>query len=1089
MISRHDFPSFLLAIVGFASLGSALTAKPARIDYARLPMNFEPNVGQAPAGVHFVARGASYAVRLENAGPVLLLKPALKAPAHRIAISFPGGRTRIEPKGVDRLEGKVNYLVGNRSRGWHRNVPTYGHVRYEAVYPGIDVVYYGQQGRLEYDFQIAPHADPSRIRLRFEGAGRPQLDEAGDLVFANVGDALRQHQPVAYQERDGTRTSVEVRYRMLPSGDASLALGGYDPELPLVIDPTLSYATYLGGAGNDGIASIKVDATGALYVAGFTNSTSFTTVGGVQSGYKGTNASGQFLVFGDAFVAKFSPSGALVYSTYLGGSDDDLAAALAIDASGNAYVAGATRSVDFPVTSGAFQTKFGGASEDPFIKAGDAFVVKLSPDGGQILYGTYLGGSMNDMALGIAVDVSGNVAVVGATLSTNFPTTADAIFPTFRGAANLAIQDTGDGFLTRLDATGKLLYSTYIGGRSHDFARGVALDAQGNVYLCGSTFSSDFPVTDGVVQKTFHGLETSTDYNNFSDDAWVMKVSAQGTIVYSTYLGGSSMDTAFGIAVDASGSAYVTGHTMSKDFPVTDNSKYGGTGANGQPGDFLLGDAFVSKLTPDGSALVYSTYLGGPGDEIGNDIVVDAAGNAYVVGYTLSTNFPVTGDALQKTFGGLGGQGYNDGAAETLSFGDAFITKLDPQGTLLYSSFFGGTGDDIAMAVAVDSGMNVYIAGNTVSQNLPLGSNPFQATYGGNTMLGPRGDAFVAKFDFGGKLQAVPNKISFLSGAPTSGAAGAILSPPVTVQVVDSTGVAIEGVSVTFAATNASVNPTSAMTDASGQASTTVTLGNATGAAQVTAAVAGLAAVNLNLTVTAAVQAPVVGSVVNAASFLQGVAVAPGSMITLFGTGLATARGDASTVPLPTNLGGTKVRVNNILIPLIVVLSTQINAQLPYEIGVGTANVTVELNSVVSAAFTFEVQAASPGIFVYGNNRAVAQNVALDGSATLNTSSNAVIPGQPMVIYLTGEGLLDHPVASGAAAVNNPLSHPAASYSVTVGGEPAVVDFVGMTPGLVALGQANIHVPGDLKPGDYAVVITIGGQLSNGPNISVGKKP
>jgi adhesin/invasin len=212
-------------------------------------------------------------------------------------------------------------------------------------------------------------------------------------------------------------------------------------------------------------------------------------------------------------------------------------------------------------------------------------------------------------------------------------------------------------------------------------------------------------------------------------------------------------------------------------------------------------------------------------------------------------------------------------------------------------------------------------------------------------------------------------------------------------------------------------------------------------------------------------------------------------MITLFGTGLASARADASSVPLPTDLNGTKVRVNHVLIPLIVVLSTQINAQLPYEIGVGNATVTVELNGVVSAPFSFSVQATEPGIFVYGDNRAVAQNVAADGSVTLNTADNPVIPGHPMVIYLTGEGALDHPVASGAAAVSDPLSHPAAAYSVKVGTEAAVVDFVGMTPGLVALGQANIHIPDGLKPGDYPVVITIGGQHSNGPNISVGKKP
>lgn len=1094
MNSRHYIFSLLLTTLGLACTAGAQdpskAAPPTRVDYTRMPMSFEPNVGQAPAGTHYVARGPRYSVRLENDGPVLLLAPASKTPARRIAVSFPGARSSMKPEPVGELAGKVNYLLGNQRKNWHRNVPTYQRVQYKAVYPGIDVIYYGHQGRLEYDFQVAPHADPSRIRLHFEGAGNARLDASGDLVFDRAGDAFRQHQPVAYQERGGIRASVESRYRLLSGGDAALELGSYDASLPLVIDPTLSYATYLGGAGNEGITSIKVDATGALYVAGFTSSTSFKVVGGVQSSYKGRIASDEFYGFGDAFVAKFGPTGSLVYSTYLGGKADDVAMALAIDGSGSAYVAGATRSTDFPVTPGTVQTKYAGSSPDPFFSAGDAFVVKLSADGSRIVYGTYLGGSMNDGALGIAVDENGNVAVVGVTLSTDFPTTSDAVSRAFRGAANISITPSGDAFLARLNATATtLLYSTYLGGRSHDFARAVALDPQGNAYICGSTYSSDFPVTEGVVQKTFRGVETSDNYDAAADDAWVMKIGSQGTLVYSTFLGGSYRDAALGIAVDGSGNAYVTGHTMSTNFPVTNHSTYAGRGANGFAGDVVQGDAFVSKLNATGSALIYSTYLGGSGDEVGIDIAVDAAGNAYVAGFTLSKNFPVSGDALQKTFAGFGGQGFAiDGPPPEgiTNFGDAFITRLDPQGTPSYSSFFGGPGDDFAMAVAVDGGGNIYIAGNTVSSSLPLSSNPVQPAYGGggNTLF-PRGDAFLARFDFGGTLPAVPATISFLPPDATSGAAGSTL--PVTVQVADAQGVAISGLTVTFSGTNAAVNPATAATSDSGRASTTVTLGSIAGAAQVTASVAGLASINLNLTVTAAVAGPVVQSVVNGASFLH--KVAPGSLITLFGTGLATDRADATSVPLPTALGGVKVRVGNILIPLLVVLSTQINAQLPFEITPGDASVTVELNGVVSAPFSFTVQAAAPGVFVFGDNRAVAQNVADDGKVTLNSADNPVLPDKLMIVYVTGQGALDHPIASGAAAVSDPLSRPTAKYSVTVGGQQAAIDFFGMTPGLVALLQANIHIPKDLKPGTYAVVVTVGGDSSNGPNITVGAKP
>ncbi len=1075
-----------------AMFAFACTAVGAAADYTAMPMAFEPNSGQASPGVHYVARGAHYSVRLEGTGPVLELT-GKKNENRTLAISFSGGRTGIKPEATTRLAGTVNYFVGRDRTKWKSNVPTFAQVRYSAVYPGIDVLYYGQQRRLEYDFNVAPHADPSRIRMRFAGAGQPKIDAAGDLVFGDERDGLRQHRPIAWQEKNHVRVPVSAKYKLLASGEAAFDLGPYDRSAPLVIDPTLGYGSYLGGSGTDGVASLRTDSTGALYVTGFTSSASFrTTSGVVQTSYKGRASSSDLLGFGDAFVAKFSPLGTLVYATYLGGSGDDLATALAVDSTGNAYIAGLTRSTDFPVTTGAFQTRFGGQSSDFFFSRGDAFVLKLSPDGSRILYGTYLGGTLNDAAWGLAVDSTGSAVVVGDTISTDFPTSANAISRTYRGGANSAVSPTGDGWVARLNPAGSaLVYGSYLGGRSHDVARSVAIDSGGNLYVCGLTYSGDFPVTTGAVQTRFRGVETSS-YSSAADDAWVMKINSQGAATYATYLGGSFRDGASSIAVDSAGSAYITGRTMSRDFPVTTGAAqaaYGGSGGVGNASDWAQGDAFVAKLNPAGSALVYATYLGGSADEAGAEIAIDSLGNAYIAGLTLSPNFPLSTDALQKTNAGFGGQGFTlEGAVPPVGIqntGDAFVAKLDAAGAFVYSSFFGGSQDDAAASIAIDAGRYVYIGGVTVSTNLPVAAAA-QATYGGTGTLSPRGDGFIAKFDFGAVvIPPVPAKVSFVSSLPTTGTAGSRL--PLTVEVLNASGVAMAGVAVSFSANGATVSPASATTDTQGRATTTATLGATAGPARVTAAVAGLTAVNLDLTVTAvpiSPTGPTVTAVVNGATFLA--PIAPGSWLTIGGTAMAAARVDATSLPLPLQLGTVKVRVNGRQIPMLVALATQINTQLPYDTPLGTATLTVESEGVVSAPFSFTVQATAPGIFQFGVDRAVAQNVADDGSLSVNTADNPIQPGKSLVVYFTGQGALDNPVETGAAAGASPLSRPRAESSVTVGGIPAVVDFLGMTPGQVSLGQANIRVPAELTAaGDYPVVITIGGQASPGRVITV----
>ena len=471
----------------------------------------------------------------------------------------------------------------------------------------------------------------------------------------------------------------------------ALRWGPYDPTRPLVIDPVLSYSSYLGGNSSEAGLGVAVDASGNIYLTGETFSTDFpTTVGALQTSSGGGN---------DAFVMKLNPAGPnLVYSTYFGGSGFESAKGIELDALGNAYITGETRSTDFPATPGAYKTTLGGSR--------DAFVAKVNPSGSALIYATYVGGGGIDEGFGIAVDGAGNAYITGGTQSGDFPTTLGAFQTTIGGR---------DAFVTKVNANGTaLIYSTYLGGNlgvggGSDDGQGIAVDASGNAYVTGQAVSTNFPTTPGAFQTTFGGFA----------DAYVTKVNDAGTgLVYSTYLGGSASEEGFGIAVDASGKAYVTGETVSTNFPTTPGAPQTTFGGG-------TGDAFVTKLNDTGTGVVYSTYLGGDGSDNGRDIAVDASGNASITGKTFSTNFPTTPDALQTTSGGSV---------------DAIVTKLNTAGdALMYSSYFGGSSQDEGFAIAVDGAGNAYVAGLTKSINLPT-ANPLQAAYGGGF-----NDAFVAK--------------------------------------------------------------------------------------------------------------------------------------------------------------------------------------------------------------------------------------------------------------------------------------------------------------------------------------------------------
>ncbi len=686
---------------GGPAAGGMLSARIAEA-YAKLPLAFEANQGQGDAQVQFRARGPGYSLFLTGAEAVLSLRHAAEPtrpgrarsalgdatppPPAVLRLKLVGGSPAVRLSGAQQLPGTVNYFIGNDPAAWRTDIPTYARVSYKDLYPGIDLAYHGEGGRLEYDFVVAPGADPSAITVRFAGAEGIQIDDVGDLVLRLAGGEIRQPKPLIYQELDGLRRPVPGGYASRGPAEIGFALGSYDATRQLVIDPVLAYSTYLGGVGNDVGSGIAVDRAGSAYVTGTTSGSLPTTAGASQTTFGGGSS--------DAFVTKLNPAGsALVYSTYLGGTGDDQGKGIAVDRAGSAYVTGRT-SGSFPTTAGASQTTFGGGGID-------AFVTKLNPAGSALVYSTYLGGVGNDEGFGIAVDRAGSAYVTGNT-SGSFPTTVGASQTTFGGGSS-------DAFVTKLNPAGSArVYSTYLGGTGGDRGKGIAVDRAGSAYVTGFT-SGSFPTTAGASQTTFGGG---------SSDAFVTKLNRKGSaLVYSTYLGGVGFDRGDGIAVDRAGSAYVTGST-SGSFPTTAGASQTTFGGGSS-------DAFVTKLNRKGSARVYSTYLGGTGDDFGSGIAVDRAGSAYVTGST-NGSFPTTAGAPQTTFGG--------------GSSDAFVTKLNRKGSArVYSTYLGGAGNDAGSGIAVDRAGSAYVTGFTTG-SFPTTAGAFQTTFGGGT-----GDAFVAK--------------------------------------------------------------------------------------------------------------------------------------------------------------------------------------------------------------------------------------------------------------------------------------------------------------------------------------------------------
>jgi len=718
------------------------TGRQVQQNYGRLPLLFEANQGQTDSQVKFLSQGKGYSVFLTSGSMVLSLRPmevasapetsaspvfgakkrsrsairqmeaaarAQKTASTTLAFNLVGASTNPQVVGEEPLPTKVNYFIGRDPKKWRTNVPAFARIRYRNVYPGIDLVYYGNNRSMEYDFDLAPGADAARIQFDVKGADAVKVDSDGNLVLTKGAGELRFQVPVLYQETNGARARVAGTYVLRGSTHVGFEVGAYDPTKPLVIDPVLVYSTYLGGSSDDFSNGIAVDSAGDAYVVGLTDSPNFPTTG------LGT----QFRIF----LAKLDPTGSsLLFADYFGGtSGGDEASAVALDSSGNAYVTGVATSSDFPVVN-AYQSTLAGSQ--------DAFLVKFAANGSSITYSTYLGGSTltsiggstSQIGNSVTVDSTGEAIVAGVTAATDFPTTPGAY------QTSVSADQFGDlglyGFLTKFAANGaSLVYSTYLAGSILNTSSctgcfpdseilGVATDGSGNAYVTGFTTTTDFPATSGAYTTTFPGYY-------LSDVGFVSEFDTSGAIVYSTYLGGLTSSFLNAIAVDTHGSAYVTGYDIANDtFPIVTTSicdpSVPSPACNG---------AIIAKLDPTGATLTYSTFLGTSNNMAGQAIQVDASGDAFIVGSDV-------GFDLANPIEGYAGNG------------DVVVAEIDPTGsTLLMATFLGGQDWEAASGLALDSSGAAYVTGVTKSLDFPVTQSAFQVALGGQT------DAFVTKID------------------------------------------------------------------------------------------------------------------------------------------------------------------------------------------------------------------------------------------------------------------------------------------------------------------------------------------------------
>jgi len=719
-------------VVG-AAIPSQAAAPPVQIPVH--DVTFEPNVGQTDTRVKYLAHSAHSTLWLLPDEAVLESAARADRKSAVLKLRFRDANAAPRLEAEERRTGVSNYFIGRDPNNWHTGIPQFGKVRYHDVYPGIDIVFYGNSTELEYDFVVSAGADPSRIKLDFEGVDSLRADDSGDLVVNVAGIEMRSRKPRIYQKTAAGEEGVNGRYVLTGKKSAGFAIDTYDRGRALVVDPILSYASFMGGEGTDVASAMAMDAQGNVYLTGSTNSSQFPTKAALYPGLKNaTNV---------AFIAKFNPaaSGAesLIFSTYLGGDDSDEAFGLALDKNNNIYVTGRTLSNNFPLKN-AFQTSF-----DQTLNCKDSggnaatcdhsFVTELAANGKSLIYSSYIGGTNQDEAFAIAVDGGGNAYITGQTFSTDFPTAGSPY--------QSKIKSAPDVFLSVVAAGGtSLSYSTYFGGSKTETPVSIAVTPAGTAYIVGTTRSSDLPTTSNALQGKPNGGPGDSFIAGFNP-----KNGGTGSLTYSSYLGGKNGSTvANAVALDAAGVVYITGATNADDYPVSQNayaSKYSGSlSAGGIAG---LGDAFVTKLDTSSSGsgqVVYSTFYGGALDDDGLALAVDPQGRITVAGQTNSLALPVTGDAFQK---------FDAGPSPTPQ---GFLARFDPsksgKASLFYATYLGGNQADQLVGVAVDATGNIVTAVGTVqSTNPPVTPNALQTVYGGGTTsYGVGSNAYVVEFDF-----------------------------------------------------------------------------------------------------------------------------------------------------------------------------------------------------------------------------------------------------------------------------------------------------------------------------------------------------
>jgi uncharacterized protein (TIGR03437 family) len=1035
------------------------------------PLWFEPNQGQAHPSVQFQSRNTF--LRATSA--------AIQIHGSPIVFTLEHANANARAEALDRLPGVSNYYLGNAPRKWRTDVPHFARVRYHEVYPGIDLVYYGnKEGKLEYDFVVNAGADPGAIRIAYN---RPILaGSRGDLVISR----LRQRRPKAYQ----AGREIECEYIVRDATHVELALAQYDHDVPLTIDPVIDYSTYLGGNAQDVATDIAIDSSGNMYVTGWLQSPQYPNLNPFQQAF----GTAELMV-----IAKIAAAGnALIWYTYIGGTGLNDAAKIALDLSGNTYVAGFTSSTDFPTVNAA-QPAFGGGSEN-------AVIVKVDKSG-KMVYSTYLGGDNQERAQGLAVDSTGAAFVSGYTYSVDFPVT-NALQPRSTGRP--------DAFLAKLSPAGdRFLFATYLGGSGADYGHQVDLDTHGNPIVVGSTSSTDFPLV-GPLQSRLSAM-TAAPVAGF-----ITKFSSAGDkLLYSTYFGGDAIySSLYQVKFDASDNMWVSGQVSGPGLPTQNPIQ--ATFAGGES------DLFIAKLNANGDSLLFSTYFGGSNTDIPAGMTVDSAGNVYISGFTYSTDFPVK-DSLQPFVTGT--QRFAD---------DTFLIDISSAGALIYSTLIGGHGDNRNGGVAVDTHGAVYLAGYTSALDFPL-KNPLQASYGGGPFdmyivrLAPE---VVPSTPFSPSPASVPFRYVTGDPAPLSqtasvtNAGGAVgFSPSSTAAWLNVTASS----AVTPAILTISVNPTglnpgnyagsiqidshtsvqvslSVLAPAPpitaifptsvpvGSGTTVITISGSgfhqgamaqlngaalpttfvnSGTLQITLDKSNLtqpttlsftvlnpqSALSNPVTFTVGAPAPVFAGtgVVNAASYASG-GVAPGEIVTVFGSNFGTP-------------GNTSVSFDGLPATLVYVTATQLAATVPYSVsGAQMTSMVISSNAVASTPVSLNVTGAAPGVFS-SDASGKGQAAALNQDNTVNGVSNPASIGSVVALYGTG----------GGALTTDALPLLKLPVTATVGGVPATVYYAGIAPGLVqGAMQVNIQIPSGVTPGPAVpIAITVGNATSNTVTVAI----